>query len=45
MDCGEEISRGFVVTGCDGTILLEFAEEVLDEVACLVEVFVKVTLD
>jgi hypothetical protein len=36
VDCGEE---------CDGAILLEFAEEVFDEVARLVRLFVVVALD
>jgi len=29
VDCGEEISGGFVVAGGDGAVLLELAEEVL----------------
>jgi hypothetical protein len=45
VDCGKEISRGFVIAGGDRTILLEFAEEVLDEVTRLVEVFVVLALD
>jgi hypothetical protein len=40
VDCGEEVSRSFVVAGCDGAVLLELADEVLDEVAFLVEVLV-----
>jgi hypothetical protein len=36
VNCGEEISGGFVVTGGDGAVFLELAEEVLDEMACLV---------
>jgi hypothetical protein len=36
MDCGEEISGGFIVASGDGAVLLELAEEILDEVACLV---------
>lgn len=39
---GEEVPRGLVVTGGNGTKLLELGEEVLDEVACLVEVSVEV---
>ena len=42
MEGGEEISRGFVVARGDGTELFEFAEEVLDEVARLVEVAIKI---
>jgi hypothetical protein len=45
MDCGEEISGGFVVARGDGAVLLELAEEVLDEVACLVGFFIVVALD
>jgi hypothetical protein len=45
VDCGEEISRRFVIAGGDRTILLEFAEEVLDEVTRLVEIFVELALD
>ncbi len=45
MDCGEEISGGFVVAGGDGAVLLELTEEVLDEVARLVSFFVVVALD
>ena len=42
MDGGEEISGGFVVAGGDGSELLEFAEEVFDQVARFVEFFVEV---
>ena len=45
MDCGKEISRSFVIAGGDRTILLEFAEEVLDEVTRLVDIFVVLALD
>ena len=45
MDGGEEISRGFVVAGGDGAVLLELAEEILDEVAGLVGVFVEIALN
>ena len=45
MDCGEEISGGFVVAGSDGAVELEFAEEVLDEMADLVGVSVEITLN
>jgi hypothetical protein len=34
MDDGEEISGGFVVAGGDGAVLLELAEEILEEVTC-----------
>ena len=45
MNCGEEVSGGFIVTGCNGAVFLELAEEVFDEMACLVGVFVEVALD
>jgi hypothetical protein len=38
MDSGAEVSGGFVVMGCDGAELLEFCEEVLDQVSCFIEV-------
>src|SRR3954469_14981478 len=41
MDAGQEASCGLVVAGGNGPELLELGEEVLDEVACLVEVFVE----
>ena len=44
MDGGEEVAGGFVVTRGDGTKLFEPAEEVLDEMASLVEVPVIVAL-
>jgi hypothetical protein len=37
---GEEVSGGLVVARCDGAELLEFGEEVLNEVARLVDVVV-----
>ena len=37
MDGGKEISGGFVIAGCDRPELLEFAEEILDQVALFVE--------
>ena len=36
MDTGQEVSGGFVIAGCNGSVLLELAVEVFDEVACLV---------
>ena len=45
VDCGEEISGGFVVAGGDGAVLLELAEEILDEVAGLVGFFVEIALN
>src|SRR5829696_6458409 len=41
MDASEEIASRFIVAGGDGPKLLELGKEVLDEVARLVEVFVK----
>jgi len=43
VDRGEEISGSFVVARGDGAELFEFAEEVLDQVARLVEVAVEIT--
>ena len=40
MDGGEEVSGGFVIARGDGTKLFEPAEEVLDQMAGLVEVLV-----
>lgn len=37
MDRRQEVARGFVVAGGDGAELLEFSEEVFDQVAGLVE--------
>ena len=37
MDGGEEVAGGLVVAVGDGPELLEFGEEVLDQVTCLVE--------
>ena len=45
MDSGEEVSGRLVVAGGDGAVLLELAEEVLDEVAGLVGVFVEIALN
>src|SRR5260370_41834999 len=45
VDCCDEISGGVVVAGGDGAVLLELAEEILDEVACLVGVFVEIALN
>ena len=41
MDGSQEISSGFVVACGDGTELLEFAEEIFDQVARLIEFRVK----
>ena len=40
MDAGEEVSSGLVIAGCDGAELLEFGEEILDQVAGLVQFLV-----
>lgn len=40
MDGGEKVARGLVVAAGNGAELLEFGEEVLDQVARLVEVAV-----
>jgi hypothetical protein len=39
-DSGKEVSGGFIVAGGDGTELLEFSEEVLDQVSRFVQVFI-----
>ena len=45
MNCGEEVSRCFVVPGGDGAEQLEFGEEVFDEVARFVEFLVVLALN
>ena len=40
MDGGEEVPCGLVVTGGDAAELLELGEEVLDQMACFVEISV-----
>ena len=40
MDGSEKITSGLVVAGCDGSELLELTEEILDQMPCLVQVFV-----
>lgn len=44
MDGGEEISGGFVITRGDGSVLLELAEEILHEMARLVQLLVEAAL-
>jgi hypothetical protein len=44
MDSGKEVARGLVVTGCDRPVLLEFGEEVLDQVARGVKVAIELPL-
>ena len=41
VDGGQKVARGLVVAGGDGSELLEFAEEVLDQVTLLIEVAVE----
>jgi hypothetical protein len=45
IDGGEKVSCRFVITGGKGTELFELTKEVLDPVACLVEVLIVFTLD
>jgi hypothetical protein len=45
MDACQEVSGGFVIARCDSAELLEFGEEVLDQVARFVDVPVVVPLD
>ena len=40
MDGIEEVASSLVVAGGDGTVLLELGEEILDQLAYLVEVMV-----
>ena len=44
VDGCEEISSRFVVSGCEGSVLLEASEEVFDEMASLVEIAVERSL-
>ena len=44
MDCREEIARRLIISRGDGAKLLEFAEEVFNQMASLVEVFIILTL-
>ena len=43
MDRGEEVACRFVVSGGDSSKLLEFGEEVFDQVACFIELPVVTT--
>lgn len=45
VDCGEEVPGGFVITACDGAELFQFAEEIFDEMARLVSLFIVIALD
>ena len=40
MDGGEKITSGLVIAGCDGAELFKLAEEILNEVSCLVQMLV-----
>ena len=42
VDGGEEISGGLIVAGGDGPELFELAEEILDQMARLVELAIKI---
>jgi hypothetical protein len=44
VDCGEKISRSFVVAGGDRPVLFELAEEILDQMSRLVGILVEVAL-
>lgn len=44
MDCGKEISSRLVVARCDGAVLLEFAIEILDEMALFIDILVIIAL-
>jgi len=45
VDSGEEVPCGFVVAGSDGAKEFEFGEEVFNQMACFVEVFVVFALN
>lgn len=40
MDGAEEVVGAFIVSGCDGPILLEFCKEVLDQVPGLIHILI-----
>jgi len=40
IDGSEEVSRCFVISGCDSAVLFQSGKEVFDQVPCLVEMFV-----
>ena len=40
---GEKITGGLVITGCNGSKLLELAKEILKKVSCLVQMLVNKT--
>lgn len=40
MNGGEKITSGLVIAGCNGSELLKLAEEILNEVSCLVRVLI-----
>jgi hypothetical protein len=42
MNAGEEVSGGFIIAGRDGSKLFELADEILDEMARLVHLFVEI---
>jgi len=42
---GQKVAIGFVIAGSDGAELLEFAEKILDQVACLIEVSIMLAWD
>ena len=44
MDRGKEVSGGLVIAGGNGAVLLELAVEILDEMACLVHLFIESAL-
>ena len=40
MDGSQEVTSSLVIAGCNGSELFEFAKEILDQMPCLVQVFV-----
>ena len=45
VDSGEKVSRRLVITGSNGSELLEFRKEILNPVALLIKLLSQVTLD
>ena len=42
MDTGEKVSGGFIITGRDSAELLDLADEILDQMARLVHLSIKI---
>ena len=44
MDCSEERCGAFIVSGCNGAELLEFFEEIFNQMARFIELFIVIPL-